>query len=175
MVLVDNSPSFASNIVAEAVDKGINHIDVAPTYGNAQERLGPALEPYRKRVFVACKEEDWTKDGCAKLLEQSLRLLHTDYVDLYQLHGLTKMSGSRADLRSQRRHGDLRGGPASQKSNHPHPNCWYEPTEQAPLSLRWTLSQPITAALPPGDESYFRLGMEIGQNFQSITEPEKNL
>src|SRR5215469_4643477 len=45
IVVMDNSPSFASNIVAEAVDCGINYFDVAPTYGNAQERLGPALQP----------------------------------------------------------------------------------------------------------------------------------
>jgi len=71
IVVMDNSPSFASNIVAEAVDRGINYFDVAPTYGNAQERLGPALEPYRQKVFLACKEEDWTKEGCAKLLNES--------------------------------------------------------------------------------------------------------
>jgi hypothetical protein len=47
IVIMENSPSFASNIVAEAVDRGINYFDVAPTYGNAQERLGSALEPYR--------------------------------------------------------------------------------------------------------------------------------
>ena len=48
IVVMDNSPSFASNIVAEAVDRGINYFDVAPTYGNAQERLGPALAPHRQ-------------------------------------------------------------------------------------------------------------------------------
>jgi len=47
---MENSPSFASNIVAEAVDRGINYFDVAPTYGDAQERLGLALEPYRNKV-----------------------------------------------------------------------------------------------------------------------------
>ena len=92
IVVMNNSQSFANNIVAEAVDHGINYFDVAPSYGDAQARLGPALEPYRKNVFLACKEEDWTKDGCAKLLEESLRLLRTDHVDLYQFHGLTKMS-----------------------------------------------------------------------------------
>jgi hypothetical protein len=51
IVVMENSPSFASNIVAEAADRGINYFDVAPTYRNAQERLGPALEPYRTKVF----------------------------------------------------------------------------------------------------------------------------
>src|ERR1700693_6259210 len=89
---MENRPSFASNIVAEAVDRGINYFDVAPTYGNAQERLGTALQPYRDKVFLACKEEDWSKDGSAKLLDESLRLLRTDHVDLYQFHALSKMS-----------------------------------------------------------------------------------
>jgi hypothetical protein len=65
---------------------------------------------------------------------------------------------------------------ASQKSSHPHPKCWYEPAafpEEATLGLRWTLSQPVTAAIPPGDERYFRLGMDIGQDFQPITEAEQ--
>jgi aryl-alcohol dehydrogenase-like predicted oxidoreductase len=92
IVVMDNSPSYAANIVSEAVDRGINYFDIAPTYGNAQERLGPALKPYRNKVFLACKEEDWTKDGSAKLLDESLRLLQTDHVDLYQFHALSKMS-----------------------------------------------------------------------------------
>jgi hypothetical protein len=78
ITVMDNSPSFAANIVSEAVDRGVNYFDVAPTYGNAQERLGPALQPHRDQVFLACKEEDWTKNGSAKLLDESLRLLRTD-------------------------------------------------------------------------------------------------
>src|SRR5215469_5460065 len=58
IVVMENGASFASNIVAEAVDRGVNYFDVAPTYGNAQERLGPAVQPYRDKVFLACKEED---------------------------------------------------------------------------------------------------------------------
>jgi aryl-alcohol dehydrogenase-like predicted oxidoreductase len=45
---MNNSRSFASNIVAEAVDRGINYFDVAPMYDNAQELLGPALAPYER-------------------------------------------------------------------------------------------------------------------------------
>jgi hypothetical protein len=66
--------------------------------------------------------------------------------------------------------------PASAKNDHPHPKCWYEPAaypDEAALGLRWTLSQPITAAIPPGDERYFRLGMEIAQQFEPVTHQEK--
>jgi predicted aldo/keto reductase-like oxidoreductase len=247
IVVMDNSQSFANNIVAEAVDRGINYFDVAPTYGDAQARLGPALEPYRKNVFLACKEEDWTKDGCAKLLDESLRLLRTDHVDLYQFHALSKMTdleqifgpnGAMETFEAARKAGKLRfigfsahsvevalaamdrynfdtilfpinfvlfsqanfgpqvieraqkkgmgimalkgmaktTWPESVKKDHPHNKCWYQPADfphQAALSYRWTLSRPITAAIPPGDERYFRLGMDIGQQFKPVTKKEE--
>src|SRR5579864_6836533 len=91
IVVMDESPDAAKNIVAEAVDRGINYFDIAPSYGNAQERLGPALAPYRKDVLLACKTEGRTKDDSRKQLEESLRQLKTDHVDLYQFHALTKM------------------------------------------------------------------------------------
>jgi aryl-alcohol dehydrogenase-like predicted oxidoreductase len=47
--------SHANRLVAEAVNRDINYVDVAPTYGNAEDRLGPALKPYRNNVFLACK------------------------------------------------------------------------------------------------------------------------
>jgi hypothetical protein len=65
--------------------------------------------------------------------------------------------------------------PQSLRNDHPHEKCWYEPADfphEAALGYRWTLSQPITAAMPPGDERYFRLGMDIGQNFVPLTNQE---
>src|SRR6516162_6046781 len=92
-VTVMNDPQdTANNLLAEAFDRGINYFDVAPSYGDAQDRLGPALEPYRSRSFLACKTQDRTRDGSRKELENSLRVLRTDHVDLYQFHALTKMS-----------------------------------------------------------------------------------
>jgi len=75
-------------MVAEAVERGVSYFDVAPGYGDAEERLGPALEPYREGVFLACKTGEREREGAAGELEQSLRRLRTDHVDLYQLHGL---------------------------------------------------------------------------------------
>lgn len=83
--------SEANRIVAEAVERGVNYFDVAPTYGNAEERLGPALEPYRDGVFLACKTGERDRGGAAKELDQSLKQLRTDHFDLYQLHGLASM------------------------------------------------------------------------------------
>ena len=54
--------------------------------------MGPALAPYRKNCFLACKTEGRMKDDSRKQLEESLRLLKTDHVDLYQFHALTKMT-----------------------------------------------------------------------------------
>ncbi len=92
IVVMDEETGAASNIVSEAVDRGVNYFDVAPSYGNAQERLGPALAPYRKNCFLACKTEGRTREASRKQLEESLKLLKTDHVDLYQFHALTKMT-----------------------------------------------------------------------------------
>ena len=83
IVVMNESAGDSKNIVAEAVDRGVNYFDVAPSYGNAQEMLGPALAPYRKDCFLACKTEGRMKDDSRKQLEESLKLLKTDHVDLY--------------------------------------------------------------------------------------------
>jgi aryl-alcohol dehydrogenase-like predicted oxidoreductase len=83
----------ADREVAQAFDRGVNYYDVAPTYGNgeAENKLGPALEPYRKRSFLACKTTQRTADGARRELEQSLQRLRTDHFDLYQFHAVTTM------------------------------------------------------------------------------------
>ena len=91
IVVMDEDPSSAARIVAKAVERGINYFDVAPTYGNAEERLGPALEPYRKSVFLACKTGKRKREEATAELHQSLERLRTDYFDLYQLHGVTRL------------------------------------------------------------------------------------
>jgi aryl-alcohol dehydrogenase-like predicted oxidoreductase len=91
IVVKDETPQDAKRFVAQAVDRGINYFDVAPSYGNAEERLGPALEPYRKSVFLACKTGERTAEGAEEELYQSLERLRTDYFDLYQLHAVTTM------------------------------------------------------------------------------------
>jgi len=246
IVVMDDSPSGSANIVAEAVDRGINYFDVAPSYGNAQERLGPALAPYRNKSFLACKTEGRMKDDSRKQLEESLRLLKTDHLDLYQFHALTKMTdldkvlgpgGAMETMEAAKKEGKIRYigfsvhsaetalaamdrynfdtilfpvnfvlftqanfGPqilnrareknmgilalkgmakttwAAGQKDHPQPKCWYQPAaypDEASLGLRWTLGHPITAAIPPGDERYFRLAMDVAQNFKPLEAHEE--
>ena len=247
IVVMNEETGEASNIVAEAVDRGVNYFDVAPSYGNAQERLGPALAPYRKNCFLACKTDGRRKEDSRADLENSLRLLKTDHLDLYQFHALTRMTdldkvlgpgGAIETMEAAKKEGKIRYigfsvhsvetalaaldrynfdtvlfpvnwvlfsqanfGPqilkkaqekqtgilalkgmakttwaADQKKDHPQPKCWYQPAaypQEASLGLRWTLSHPITAAIPPGDERYFRLAMDVAQNYKPITAQEE--
>ena len=89
IIVMDVSPADADTYVGEAIDRGINYFDVAPSYGNAEERLGPALKPYRDSVFLACKTGRRDAAGAMEELENSLRLMQTDHFDLYQLHAIT--------------------------------------------------------------------------------------
>jgi len=89
MLVKDETDAGASRLVAEAVERGVSYFDVAPSYGDAQARLGPALQPYRDAAFLACKTTQRSKAGARAELEQSLRLLRTDHFDLYQFHAVT--------------------------------------------------------------------------------------
>ncbi len=91
IMLNDNPQDFANELVAKAYDLGVNYYDVAPNYGNAQQKLGPALKPYRNNCFLACKTHERGADGAQKTLEDSLRKLETDHFDLYQLHALSSV------------------------------------------------------------------------------------
>ncbi|MDA3798069.1 MAG: aldo/keto reductase [Kiritimatiellae bacterium] len=91
IVVCDVSPQEASSSVARAIDKGINYFDVAPSYGNAEERLGPALEPFRDQVFLACKTGKRTAEEAKIELNNSLKTLRTDHFDLYQFHGVSSV------------------------------------------------------------------------------------
>jgi len=91
IMLNDNPQDCANELVAKAYELGVNYYDVAPNYGNAQEKLGPALKPYRKNCFLACKTHERGAEGAQRTLEDSLKKLETDYFDLYQLHALSSV------------------------------------------------------------------------------------
>ena len=87
IVTTDESPEDSARYVSYAIERGVNYFDVAPTYGDAQVKLSPALAPYRKDVYLGCKS--MVRDiGIEAELHDSLRILKTDYFDLYQLHEL---------------------------------------------------------------------------------------
>ncbi|MBN1506678.1 MAG: aldo/keto reductase [Sedimentisphaerales bacterium] len=248
MVVNGVAQGQATRLVAEAVEKGVNYFDVAPSYGDAEIKLGPALEPYRKDVFLACKTERRTKEGAAAELAESLQRLRTDRVDLYQLHAVTDVQkdvdvafgkgGAMEAFLEARKQGrvrylgfsahseeaalaamdrydfdsilfpinfatfykgnfgprvievaKLRGvarlalkalakqqWPKDDPARKQYPRCWYQPLtdrEEAKLALYFTLSQPITAAIPPGDESLFRMAMELAMGFRPVSQKEK--
>lgn len=83
--------SASDRYVRWAIEHGINYFDVAPSYGNAQEQLGNSLKPYRNQIHLACKTAQRTRVEAEKELNNSLAQLHTDYFDVYQVHGITSM------------------------------------------------------------------------------------
>ena len=91
IMLNDNPQDFANELIAKSYDLGVNYYDVAPGYGNAQERMGPALKPYRKNCFLACKTQKRNAAEAQQELEDSLLKLETDHFDLYQLHALSSV------------------------------------------------------------------------------------
>jgi aryl-alcohol dehydrogenase-like predicted oxidoreductase len=81
----------ADKIMEMVIEAGVNHIDVAPSYGQAEQRIGPWMPRERGRFFLGCKTMERTKDGAWNELQRSLKLLQTDRFDLYQLHAVTKL------------------------------------------------------------------------------------
>ncbi len=71
---------------------GINHIDTAASYGEAERRIGPWMDHHRAQFFLATKTEERTRLKGRESLHRSLELLHTDHVDLLQLHNLSTQS-----------------------------------------------------------------------------------
>lgn len=235
----------ANNYVAEAIDAGVNYFDVAPTYFDAEDRLGPALLGKRNEIFLACKTEDRSKKGSEELLHKSLKKLKTDHFDLYQLHavatledvdqifsangametylkakqqglinhiGFSAHSEEAAIALMERYDFDSMLFPinwvnifnanfapkalqvakskgmgilalkAMARTNLPegavkkYPKTWYQPIENeklAKLAFRYTLSQGVTAAIPPGYIEFFRWAVEAAKDFKAITPEEE--
>jgi aryl-alcohol dehydrogenase-like predicted oxidoreductase len=245
IVVMNATPEDASQLVKMAIDSGINYFDVAPSYGNAEIILGPALEPYRCKVFLACKTGKRKKAESRVELEQSLINLRTDHFDLYQHHAVTSLAdvdeilgpeGAMETFLEARREGKIRfigfsahsveaalalmersdfdtilfpvnyntfyaGNFGSQvlakaqakkmgilalksMAKGPWPSgadrskyskCWYEPLtdkEDIKMGLRFTLSHPVTAAVPPGEAELFRMALSISGELNPLTDEE---
>jgi aryl-alcohol dehydrogenase-like predicted oxidoreductase len=244
IVVTDSTTEQAAERVKEAIDYGVNYFDVAPSYGNAEEMLGPALEPYRKNVFLACKTTERKMDGARRELEESLKKMRTDHFDLYQLHAVTSMddvdaifseNGAMKTFLKAREEGLVKHlgfsahsveaatelmkrfdfdtilfpfnytcwykgefgpqvmemakkkdmGILALKAMAYRPwqkdaeryieKTWYEPhtdKEDAGKGLRFTLSHPVTAAIPPGDEKLFSMALRLAAEFKPMDEAE---
>jgi len=81
----------ADAVMEQVIAAGVNHIDVAPSYGQAEERVGPWLAQEHDRFFLGCKTMERTKEGAAAELRRSLERLRVDAFDLYQIHAVTSM------------------------------------------------------------------------------------
>ena len=79
-------------LVRRAHDLGINYFDMARSYwnGRAEEVYGAAIPAFRKSIFLTTKSGKRTRKEAEAELEQSLKLMKTDYVDLWQMHGVNK-------------------------------------------------------------------------------------
>jgi len=244
VVVMNATAEEASARVREAVEAGVNYFDVAPSYGNAEDMLGPALEPHRKGVFLACKTQARTRQAAAEELQRSLKKMRTDHFDLYQHHAVTKKAdvekilgpgGAMEAFEAARKAGKVRflgfsahsveaamalmegfafdtilfpvnyatwhagdfgpqvlararekgmgilclkamaKGPWPSEAEKRYAKCWYEPLdapEEAALALRFTLSHPVTAAIPPGDENLFRMALRLAARFEPLTPAE---
>ena len=77
----------AVEVIQRALDLGVNFIDTSPGYKDSEERIGKAIAGRRDQVILATKT-GWDKSTALKRLERSLKRLNTDYIDLWQFHGV---------------------------------------------------------------------------------------
>lgn len=80
--------SEAVAVIERALDVGVTYFDTAPAYDQSRDYLGAVLGTRRRGIFLASKTHDRTRDGSLRLLDDSLKRLRTDYLDLWQLHDL---------------------------------------------------------------------------------------
>lgn len=76
----------AKTILRKAYDNGINFYDTARSYSDSEMKLGEGLSDVRENIYIATKTPSTTVEGFWNDLETSLRLLKTDYIDIYQFH-----------------------------------------------------------------------------------------
>jgi hypothetical protein len=86
-------PDDVAEVLHRALELGVNYLDVAPNYGNAETgfsevKMGPTVKEIRDRVFLVTKTEEPTYEGTWKLLRESMKRLQTDHFDLVHLHNI---------------------------------------------------------------------------------------
>ncbi len=94
VVFAHTDQAEADKLMERVIAAGVNHIDVAPSYGDGQAelRLGPWLARERARFFLGCKTQERTRTGAAAEIHRSLRRLQVPAFDLFQLHAVTSLA-----------------------------------------------------------------------------------
>jgi aryl-alcohol dehydrogenase-like predicted oxidoreductase len=87
--LFDGTSEMTDKAMGYILEAGVNHIDIAPGYGKAEELMGPWIEKTRDQFFLGCKTQLRSKAEAAEEIRRSLEKLHTDRFDLHQLHAVT--------------------------------------------------------------------------------------
>lgn len=248
IVVVGMEQKQANRVVADSFEKGIDYFDVAPSYwdGEAEAKLGKALQPIRHKIFLACKTMERSAQGSAHELEMSLKRIETDHFDLYQFHAVTQIEeveqifaphGALETFVKARQEGKIRfigfsahsedaalalldrfkfdsvlfpinyvsfaqgnfgprviarakekGAarlafkamaytPIPEGAKKKYEKCWYIPVDDekiAEKALRFSLSEDITAAIPPGDERLYDMALRIAANFKPLTNEERS-
>jgi len=87
-----DNQAIAVPIVERALDLGVNYIDTSSIYGGprrwSERYVGEVMRRRRAEAFLASKTKERTRDGSLRMLEESLKLLQTDHLDLWQLHDI---------------------------------------------------------------------------------------
>jgi predicted aldo/keto reductase-like oxidoreductase len=83
--------TLADKVIQQVIDSGVNHIDIAPSYGDAEARLGPWMPNIRNDFFLGCKTTERKKEHALREFHESLQRLQVEYFDLYQLHAVTSI------------------------------------------------------------------------------------
>ena len=87
-----STPEVAETTFQLALEAGVNHLDIAPTYGHAELVIGPLVPAVRDRLFIGEKSNRSNPDGVRAHLERSLERLGCTSFDLYQAHGVTDLA-----------------------------------------------------------------------------------
>ena len=85
------SQSEADRTIELVLGHGVNHIDVAPRYGDAMERLAPWMPRLREQVFLGAKTGERTRDKAWENIRDCMRRLNVESFDLFQLHAVITM------------------------------------------------------------------------------------
>jgi predicted aldo/keto reductase-like oxidoreductase len=78
----------AARVIQRALDQGVNYFDTAPAYDSSLDYYGAVLGERREQIFLASKTHERSRDRSLRFLDNSLDRLHTDHIDLWQLHDL---------------------------------------------------------------------------------------